>query len=85
MRFEEKILEGLRAVENRVSSNIWVVEKILVMIYDWREWLELRQQRRSACMEWSRGVHLPTSRWPCSACAGTAGMEWMADLLAWNG
>ncbi|KAK9006988.1 hypothetical protein V6N11_019317 [Hibiscus sabdariffa] len=47
-----------------------------------REWLELRQQRRSACMEWSRGVHLATSRWPCSACAGT----WpMADLLAWNG
>ncbi|KAK8568807.1 hypothetical protein V6N12_007347 [Hibiscus sabdariffa] len=34
------------------------------------------------CMEWSRGVHLATSRWPCSACAGT----WpMTDLLAWNG
>ncbi|KAK8551681.1 hypothetical protein V6N12_040311 [Hibiscus sabdariffa] len=51
------------------------------------EWLEPTQPRRSACMEWSRGVHLATSRWPCSA-YGAWGpprhLEVALFSLSWN-
>ncbi|KAL4348038.1 hypothetical protein GQ457_17G019340 [Hibiscus cannabinus] len=59
------------------------------------EWLEPTQPRRSA---WSRGVHLATSRWPCSAYGDVGSTSpprgglvlpvlepSRSDLLAWNG